>query len=160
MSVARKCDVCGKLYEPYKIDYKNNEINGFSLLYRSTTHDDCLTKGKNFDCCEECLKKIINMVNNNKPEKSFEEVMLSRYHKLMDFCTRNNITVTIRNLDMTGFERVCLFKFEHVNWSDKSFSTIISMADIYFPTFTNSVYVINYDIIKSLEQWINSLEGE
>lgn len=159
MAIARKCDVCGKLYEPYKIDYKNNEINGFGLLYKSTTHD-CLTKGKNFDCCEECLNKIINMIDNDKHEKSFEEVMLSRYHELIDFCTRNNITFTIRNLDITGFEQLCLFKFEHVNWPDKTFNTIISMADIEFPTFTNSIYIINYDIIKSLEQWIDRLEGK
>lgn len=38
MSLAKKCDICGKFYEDYTINNENKEVNAFVLV--CTDEDD------------------------------------------------------------------------------------------------------------------------
>ena len=59
MSIARKCDRCGKLYEYYPICSRNlrlcNKIqyNGVQRIYREKS--GCLRYETTFDFCPECM---------------------------------------------------------------------------------------------------------
>ena len=62
MAAARKCDICGKLYEPYGL--KVGDTNGISFVRidwnRNYTNQNIL------DCCEECLNAIEELIKNRK----------------------------------------------------------------------------------------------
>ena len=56
MASAKKCDVCGTLYEGYNAKNDSKKVNGMMFL-----NIDC--HGKYFshetiDCCPECLESI------------------------------------------------------------------------------------------------------
>lgn len=73
MSVARKCDICGRLYEKYTLE--KNEILGFrksddiSSIAFVTDNDDG-TFGyivRNFhSMCPECMDAIIKLLEERK----------------------------------------------------------------------------------------------
>ena len=71
MAAARKCDICGKFYEPYNnmyIDYscrKNpDHTNGFTLLNIVNDGDFATTNIQ--DCCPECMESIKRYIESLK----------------------------------------------------------------------------------------------
>lgn len=62
MALAKKCDICGKLYE-----YYNNEgVNGIAYIHFTKLgyHDH----KRAFDCCPLCLSSINNYIESLKGE--------------------------------------------------------------------------------------------
>lgn len=65
MSSAKKCDVCGRLYELYNEDRNENAPNGFMLLnidtkgqyYGHDAHDCC-------PCCMEAIKSYLKRLSD------------------------------------------------------------------------------------------------
>lgn len=58
MALAKKCDICGKLYESYNTKNNTNEVNGYMLV-----NIDELGKYYSHhvvDCCPNCMDSIIN----------------------------------------------------------------------------------------------------
>lgn len=69
MATARKCDICGGLYEMYNI--KGKEPNALSLTqeYKCNVGDGfSYALLKRFDCCPECINSIINHINSLKTQ--------------------------------------------------------------------------------------------
>lgn len=50
MAAAKKCDICGKLYEEYNFKQSKDNFNGFMLLN--------IDYGPTCDCCPKCIKSI------------------------------------------------------------------------------------------------------
>lgn len=77
MGFMKKCDICGKAYEPYNITRRASDPNGFSFLnipnYVSTSaYIRDIT-----DCCPKHMKQIKNFINSlieeaNNPIESEE----------------------------------------------------------------------------------------
>ena len=69
--IAKKCDICGILYEPYH--YKNIDIlnpNGFTFITvdnNQTYYNHVAT-----DCCPDCMSKIKRFIYDLKGEKAAE----------------------------------------------------------------------------------------
>ena len=74
MSSAKKCDVCGKLYKPYTIKHKNKGINGIVLAEIDNFQVPFVSE--TLDCCFDCMKEILKMieVRNAKKNKTEEEL--------------------------------------------------------------------------------------
>ena len=56
MAIAKKCDVCGKLYELYNLEHDEDKPNGITFLnidyiQEHYYHDD-------LDCCPQCMNSI------------------------------------------------------------------------------------------------------
>lgn len=64
MAIAKKCDICGRLYEPYD----NKGINGIGYLYIDGMGNWALKR--KFDCCPLCLSSINNHIESLKGEKN------------------------------------------------------------------------------------------
>lgn len=67
MSLARKCDICGKFYENYgKSNIGNlfNEPNTIEFIYAG--HSDM--RLNRYDCCPECMAEITRVINILKAE--------------------------------------------------------------------------------------------
>ena len=64
MSLAKKCDICGKLYEQYDFVIEDGEmmVNGFILA--AIDDEGCLECSTSHDCCPECMKRILNCIKN------------------------------------------------------------------------------------------------
>lgn len=56
MSKARKCDICGKLYESYNV--KNDSKKPNSLQFISRDIDDSTYRYNVIDCCPKCMESI------------------------------------------------------------------------------------------------------
>lgn len=64
MSLAKKCDICGKLYEEYNVLEDSKKVNGIMFL-----NIDCHMKyysGKAIDCCASCMKSIRSHIETLK----------------------------------------------------------------------------------------------
>ena len=61
MALARKCDICGKLYEPYNEKKNSENPNGFMLLSNDTTNQ-YFSYGK-IDCCPDCMESILQRID-------------------------------------------------------------------------------------------------
>lgn len=64
MAAAKKCDICGKLYEEYNVSSSKTKFNGFMFL-------NIDSKGKYYehpviDCCPECMKKLQDCLEEMK----------------------------------------------------------------------------------------------
>ena len=62
MAIAKKCDICGKLYEEYNFEQSMENSNGFMLL-----NIDCkgtYSDGPAVDCCPECMKSILEHIDS------------------------------------------------------------------------------------------------
>lgn len=57
MSLVKKCDICGFVYEIYNL--KHNE-------------DVAAYKNKKIDCCPECMKAIMNFTNDLRGDSKNE----------------------------------------------------------------------------------------
>ena len=56
MAAAKKCDICGKLYEEYNFKQSKYNFNGFMLLN--------IDYGPTCDCCPKCIKSIRGHINS------------------------------------------------------------------------------------------------
>lgn len=76
MANAKKCDVCGKLYEMYGVKNLNfflnvvpnesNEPNGIDLVCIDEKGDaNCI---KELDLCPECMKKVQSLLKKIKED--------------------------------------------------------------------------------------------
>lgn len=66
MALAKKCDVCGKLYEHY--GKRDTDPNGIMIVHINERHTDyCKIKPDALlDCCPECLNSILEHINKLK----------------------------------------------------------------------------------------------
>ena len=71
MSLAKKCDRCGNLYEPKDMDVCGAIVNGIGLISRDA-HNINVVSRRCFDLCPECLLSLANWLKN-KPTK-FNEI--------------------------------------------------------------------------------------
>lgn len=71
MSLAKKCDICEKLYEPKDMDVCGAIVNGLSLIHRDEQNSRIFGR-RYFDLCPECLLSLDNWLKN-KPTK-FNEI--------------------------------------------------------------------------------------
>lgn len=76
MSLAKKCDICGKYYEDYSIVFKNEKINAFVFV---ETDEKCRynCSKDTTDCCPECLSSIthhIRMLETKHSSDSKSEI--------------------------------------------------------------------------------------
>lgn len=62
MALARKCDVCGKFYEPYGLQV--GDKNGIKFV--RTNSDLTISNLDKLDCCKECLAAIEDAIENRK----------------------------------------------------------------------------------------------
>lgn len=57
MSLAKKCDICGKFYEYYESPYMGfRSINGISFI--NIDHTQVYSTKVTRDCCPECMDSI------------------------------------------------------------------------------------------------------
>lgn len=56
MASAKKCDICGKLYEEYNFKKSLEDYNGFMLL--NIDSQGSYFRGPVCDCCPECMNSI------------------------------------------------------------------------------------------------------
>ena len=63
MSLAKKCDRCGNLYEPKDMDVYGAIVNGLSLVNRDEQNSRAFSR-KYFDLCPECLLSFANWLKN------------------------------------------------------------------------------------------------
>ena len=63
MSLAKKCDRCGNLYESKNMDICGVIANGLSLIYRDEQNSKAFNH-KYFDLCPECLAYLANWLKN------------------------------------------------------------------------------------------------
>lgn len=71
MSLAKKCDRCGNLYEPKNMDVCGAIVNGLGLIIRDACNTNAFTR-RYFDLCPECLLSLANWLKN-RPTK-FNEI--------------------------------------------------------------------------------------
>ena len=71
MSLAKKCDRCGNLYESKNIDVCGAIVNGLGLISRDACNTNAFPR-RYFDLCPECLLSLANWLKN-KPTK-FNEI--------------------------------------------------------------------------------------
>ena len=62
MAVAKKCDICGKLYEEYNVKQSKDNFNGFILL--NIDYKGNYFHGPACDCCPECMKSILKHISS------------------------------------------------------------------------------------------------
>ena len=62
MAIAKKCDICGKLYEEYNFEQSMENSNGFMLLNIDRNGD--YFRGPACDCCPECMKSILEHIDS------------------------------------------------------------------------------------------------
>ena len=71
MSLAKKCDRCGNLYEPKDVNVCGAIVNGLGLISRDACNTNAFPR-RYFDLCPECLADLVNWLKN-KPTK-FNEI--------------------------------------------------------------------------------------
>lgn len=63
MSLAKKCDRCGNLYEPKDIKVHGANVNGLGLIARDIRNDKAINQ-RLFDLCPECLVSLAGWLKN------------------------------------------------------------------------------------------------
>lgn len=67
MSLAKKCDLCGNLYEDYTINVEDNAVNAFVLV--CTDDEDRWSNVKEaIDCCPQCMRSIVRHIRSLQPK--------------------------------------------------------------------------------------------
>ena len=56
MSIARKCDVCGELYEPYNMSNAKDNPNG--IMFLNIDNAQKYFSHKAMDCCPNCMSRL------------------------------------------------------------------------------------------------------
>lgn len=72
MALAKKCDVCGKLYEHYGADL-GHQYNTLFLDYRTVDGRATLIEGRKHDLCPDCMDEIELAINSLRKEVSEDE---------------------------------------------------------------------------------------
>ena len=62
MAAAKKCDICGRLYEEYNVKQSKDNFNGFMLL--NIDYKGSYFHGPAYDCCPNCIKSILEHINS------------------------------------------------------------------------------------------------
>ena len=65
MALAKKCDICGKLYETYNFRKNQNKPSGI-MLVNVCAGDEYFSLDV-IDCCPECMNTITDAINGLKP---------------------------------------------------------------------------------------------
>lgn len=65
MALAKKCDICGKLYETYNFRKNQNKPSGIMLVNVCTDGD--YYQGDVCDCCPECMRAITEVIRSLGP---------------------------------------------------------------------------------------------
>lgn len=73
MAIAKKCDICGKLYEPYNLKDSRNDHNG--LMFLNIDNDQRYFKHSIIDCCPECMTDIKNYINCLHGGKMMDKIL-------------------------------------------------------------------------------------
>lgn len=75
MAIAKKCDVCGVLYEPYNKRKNPDKTNG--IMFLNIDDDQDYFMNYTMDCCPECMKSIKEHIEflKNRKEHNNEEVI-------------------------------------------------------------------------------------
>lgn len=60
MSIAKKCDICGKLYESYTMKCCKCYVNGIMLI--DIENNQTYSAYKKIDCCRDCMTKIKKII--------------------------------------------------------------------------------------------------
>ena len=71
MAEAKKCDICGKLYEEYLVDIFGENVNGIKFSSHRAT-----LLSRNYDCCPECLNSIANHIKSLRSDRDVPKVNL------------------------------------------------------------------------------------
>lgn len=66
MSLAKKCDICGKLYEHYTTEYDFRSVNGLIIVFVEEDGEYGTPPDTATDCCPECMKAIIHYIDGLK----------------------------------------------------------------------------------------------
>ena len=66
MAIAKKCDICGKLYERYNELEDQNKPNGFRLM--SIDENKKYYVYEVTDCCPDCMESILQHIKRLKGE--------------------------------------------------------------------------------------------
>lgn len=67
MAIAKKCDICGKLYENYNVNHNDKKTNG--LMFLNVDEHRKYFANKVIDCCPECMNSIRNHVDSLRNNK-------------------------------------------------------------------------------------------
>lgn len=61
MAIAKKCDVCGKLYEEYNVKEDPDNVNG--LMFLNLDNHNRYLSHKAIDLCPKCMESIKNWID-------------------------------------------------------------------------------------------------
>ena len=64
MAIAKKCDICGKLYEVYN-NKAGDDPNGLKFL-NITANREFYNSSELIDCCPDCMKSILQLIQRLK----------------------------------------------------------------------------------------------
>lgn len=67
MSLAKKCDRCGNLYESKDMDICGATVNGLGLISRDAHNTNAFPR-RYFDLCPECLLSFANWLKIQVPD--------------------------------------------------------------------------------------------
>ncbi len=62
MALAKKCDFCNTLYEPYNVANNSKQTNGLMFL-NIDSYQEYYSHGP-YDCCPACMIKIRDFIAN------------------------------------------------------------------------------------------------
>lgn len=62
MATAKKCDLCGDLYEPYNEKHNESKPNGF--MYLNIDKRENYYSNKVIDCCPACMNYIKDCIKS------------------------------------------------------------------------------------------------
>lgn len=65
MAKAYKCDICGKMYEPYNFKHNKNETNGLIFVNIDPKDDRHFTNDR-LELCPDCMESIRVHIENLK----------------------------------------------------------------------------------------------
>lgn len=68
MSLAKKCDICGKLYEMYGFCTNEPDYNTFTLDKRNNDNMIVFGSSKTYDCCPKCMSNILRTIGEVKKD--------------------------------------------------------------------------------------------
>lgn len=84
MAIAKKCDICGELYEVYNLG-AGERVNPNGIMLISEDGVGGYIKNKKIDCCPECMESIKlhidSLKNSKKPIDSNRKNCLYCYNK-------------------------------------------------------------------------------
>lgn len=60
MALAKKCDICGSLYENYNSKPDDANVNG--IMFLNIRDSGNYSESRKYDCCPECMDGIKHFV--------------------------------------------------------------------------------------------------